>query len=239
MPRTPPSPHGNKDVGDIGSRRWLLLLPCSVFPCLPHLPFPSSSVAAQKPNPYAALPRSTVPRPMPNQSLTTGLRGFSMSNGGICLVPLSMSAAASGESDFELLEYHLEARLGRRKNTAEEVLLSDLKEEGFPGHLLLIVNFFTLLKLPGPYYPYRGRILIPHFANGGCCLYIAALTKYGVRNSPRKVETIHQFGVGGPTITYFADLFHPCCRLSLQFIQRCCKVGTLDVLDCVMNQKEH
>ncbi|RWW01963.1 hypothetical protein GW17_00034976 [Ensete ventricosum] len=98
MPRTPPSPHGNKDVGDIGSRRWLLLLPCSVFPCLPHLPFPSSSVAAQKPNPYAALPRSTVPRPMPNQSLTTGLRGFSMSNGGICLVPLSMSAAASGGS---------------------------------------------------------------------------------------------------------------------------------------------
>ncbi|XP_075091673.1 uncharacterized protein LOC107808255 [Nicotiana tabacum] len=26
--------------------------------------------------------------------------------------------------------------------------------------------FFTLLKLPGPYYPYWGLIFIPHFANG-------------------------------------------------------------------------
>ncbi|CAD5176549.1 unnamed protein product [Musa acuminata subsp. malaccensis] len=55
---------------------------------------------------------------------------------------------------------------GVLKNTAEEVL-SDLKEEGFPWYLFLIVSFFTLLKLPGPYYPYWGRLLIPHFANGG------------------------------------------------------------------------
>lgn len=36
---------------------------------------------------------------MPNQCLTTGLSGFSRSDGGMCLVPLAMSAAASGDSD--------------------------------------------------------------------------------------------------------------------------------------------
>ncbi|RVW61280.1 hypothetical protein CK203_020639 [Vitis vinifera] len=36
-----------------------------------------------------------------------------------------------------------------------------------PWHLIAIAIFFTLLKLPGPYYPYWGRIFIPHFANGG------------------------------------------------------------------------
>lgn len=41
------------------------------------------------------------------------------------------------------------------------------QEEGFPWYLFLIVSFFTLLKLPVPYYPYWGRLLIPHFANGG------------------------------------------------------------------------
>ncbi|MCL7046478.1 hypothetical protein MKW94_008014 [Papaver nudicaule] len=42
-----------------------------------------------------------------------------------------------------------------------------LKEARFPYHLVAIGLFFLLLKLPGPYYPYWGRILIPHFANGG------------------------------------------------------------------------
>ncbi|XP_077233547.1 uncharacterized protein LOC143875843 [Tasmannia lanceolata] len=41
-----------------------------------------------------------------------------------------------------------------------------LKEGEYPWHLLAIAIFFTLLKLPGPYYPYWGRIFIPHFANG-------------------------------------------------------------------------
>ncbi|ERN14194.1 uncharacterized protein LOC18442449 [Amborella trichopoda] len=43
----------------------------------------------------------------------------------------------------------------------------DLQEGDFPWHLVAIGAFFTLLKLLGPYYPYWGRILIPHFANGG------------------------------------------------------------------------
>ncbi|ONK64837.1 uncharacterized protein A4U43_C07F30500 [Asparagus officinalis] len=55
---------------------------------------------------------------------------------------------------------------GVMKDTAAGVS-SDLKEGGFPWHLLLIALFFVLLKLPGPYYPYWGRLLIPHFANGG------------------------------------------------------------------------
>ncbi|CAA0825669.1 embryo defective 1273 [Striga hermonthica] len=35
-----------------------------------------------------------------------------------------------------------------------------------PWHLIALIIFFAVLKFPGPYYPYWGRILIPHFANG-------------------------------------------------------------------------
>ncbi|XWS67986.1 hypothetical protein CRYUN_Cryun04dG0051500 [Craigia yunnanensis] len=41
-----------------------------------------------------------------------------------------------------------------------------LKDAEVPWHLIAIAIFFTLIKLPGPYYPYWGRIFIPHFANG-------------------------------------------------------------------------
>lgn len=43
-----------------------------------------------------------------------------------------------------------------------------LKEDAeVPWHLIAMTIFFTLIKLPGPYYRYWGRILVPHFANGG------------------------------------------------------------------------
>lgn len=35
-----------------------------------------------------------------------------------------------------------------------------------PWHLISMLIFFALLKCPGPYYPYWGRITIPHLANG-------------------------------------------------------------------------
>ncbi|KAF7840876.1 myb proto-oncogene protein [Senna tora] len=41
-----------------------------------------------------------------------------------------------------------------------------LKDAEVPWHLIVIAILFTLIKLPGPYYPYWGRILIPHFTNG-------------------------------------------------------------------------
>ncbi|KAK4258731.1 hypothetical protein QN277_005146 [Acacia crassicarpa] len=41
-----------------------------------------------------------------------------------------------------------------------------LKVAEVPWHLIAIAILFTLIKLPGPYYPYWGRILIPHFTNG-------------------------------------------------------------------------
>ncbi|EYU42651.1 hypothetical protein ABFS82_14G110700 [Erythranthe guttata] len=41
-----------------------------------------------------------------------------------------------------------------------------LKNAEVPWHLISVLIFFALLKFPGPYYPYWGRILIPHFANG-------------------------------------------------------------------------
>ncbi|XP_068655371.1 uncharacterized protein [Aristolochia californica] len=52
-------------------------------------------------------------------------------------------------------------------NNAALDVAPDLKVGGFPWHLLLMAFFFTLLKLPGPYYPYWARIFVPHFANGG------------------------------------------------------------------------
>lgn len=54
---------------------------------------------------------------------------------------------------------------GILKETALE--LSSLQDAEVPWHLISIAVFFTLLKLPGPYYPYWGRIFIPHIANGG------------------------------------------------------------------------
>lgn len=42
-----------------------------------------------------------------------------------------------------------------------------LKDAEVPWHLFVMAIFFTMLKLPGPYYPFWGRILIPHIANGG------------------------------------------------------------------------
>lgn len=44
--------------------------------------------------------------------------------------------------------------------------MSDFQDAQVPWHLIAIAIVFTLIKLPGPYYPYWGRILIPHFANG-------------------------------------------------------------------------
>lgn len=41
-----------------------------------------------------------------------------------------------------------------------------LKDARVPWHLIAIAIVFTLIKLPGPYYPFWGRVLIPHFANG-------------------------------------------------------------------------
>lgn len=35
-----------------------------------------------------------------------------------------------------------------------------------PWHLISMLIFLVLLKCPGPYYPYWGRIIIPHLANG-------------------------------------------------------------------------
>ncbi|KNA14998.1 hypothetical protein SOVF_102260 isoform A [Spinacia oleracea] len=55
---------------------------------------------------------------------------------------------------------------GILKETVQE--LSPLtKDADVPWHIIGIATFLILLKLPGPYYPYWGRLFIPHFANGG------------------------------------------------------------------------
>lgn len=60
---------------------------------------------------------------------------------------------------------------GILKETALE-LSPLLKVAEVPWHLIVIATFFTLLKLPGPYYPYWGRIFIPQFANGGLLMIL-------------------------------------------------------------------
>ncbi|KAJ8763420.1 hypothetical protein K2173_002303 [Erythroxylum novogranatense] len=52
-----------------------------------------------------------------------------------------------------------------------------LKDAEVPWHLIVIATVFALIKLPGPYYPYWGRIFIPHLANGVLwrCLWLAFL----------------------------------------------------------------
>ncbi|EPS72913.1 hypothetical protein M569_01843, partial [Genlisea aurea] len=41
-----------------------------------------------------------------------------------------------------------------------------LKSAEVPWHSIGIAVFFALVKLAGPYYPYWGRVFIPHIANG-------------------------------------------------------------------------
>lgn len=66
-----------------------------------------------------------------------------------------------------------------------------LKDAEVPWHLIAIAVLFTLLKLPGPYYPYWGRIFIPLFANGALlrCLWFAVLW---YRKPKRGVAAINQ-----------------------------------------------
>ncbi|CAN0878996.1 hypothetical protein LINGRAHAP2_LOCUS12783 [Linum grandiflorum] len=54
---------------------------------------------------------------------------------------------------------------GLLRDTAME-MSSVLKTAEVPWHLFLVAMIFALIKLPGPYYPYWGRLLIPHLANG-------------------------------------------------------------------------
>ncbi|XP_057445155.1 uncharacterized protein LOC130737410 [Lotus japonicus] len=54
---------------------------------------------------------------------------------------------------------------GILKETALD-LSPRLRDAEVPWHLIAVAIFFTMIKLPGPYYPYWGRIFIPHFANG-------------------------------------------------------------------------
>jgi len=56
----------------------------------------------------------------------------------------------------------------------------DYQDAEVPWHLIAIAVFFVLLKLPGAYYPYWGRMLIPHFANGALLRvfgWVASCTK--------------------------------------------------------------
>ncbi|KAL5719760.1 hypothetical protein ACHQM5_012502 [Ranunculus cassubicifolius] len=71
-------------------------------------------------------------------------------------------------------------------------LYPHLKEEEFPWHLVAVAAIFVLIKLPGPYYPYWGRIFIPHFANGGLlrCVWFAFISTR--RQTVAKEPTVQQ-----------------------------------------------
>ncbi|KAJ7559903.1 hypothetical protein O6H91_04G106000 [Diphasiastrum complanatum] len=55
---------------------------------------------------------------------------------------------------------------GVLKDAAVE-LSEDLQKGEVPWHLIAIGFLFSLVKFPGPSYPYWGRVLLPHFATGG------------------------------------------------------------------------
>ncbi|XAR59481.1 hypothetical protein NMG60_11015330 [Bertholletia excelsa] len=79
---------------------------------------------------------------------------------------------------------------GILRDTALE-LSPSLKEAEVPWHLIAIAILFTLLKLPGPYYPYWRRVIIPHLANGGLLrtLYFAFLWYKRPKQSSGKTPT--------------------------------------------------
>ncbi|XP_065854892.1 uncharacterized protein [Euphorbia lathyris] len=61
-----------------------------------------------------------------------------------------------------------------------------IKDAEVPWHLISIAIFFTLIKFLGPYYPFWGRIFIPHFANG--VLWRAAWSAFLWSRRPRKTS---------------------------------------------------
>lgn len=61
-----------------------------------------------------------------------------------------------------------------------------LQEAEVPWHLISIAIFFALIKFPGPYYPFWGRIFIPHFANG--VLWRVAWSAFLWSRRPRKAS---------------------------------------------------
>ncbi|XP_021718342.1 uncharacterized protein LOC110686067 isoform X1 [Chenopodium quinoa] len=76
---------------------------------------------------------------------------------------------------------------GILKETAQE--LSPLtKNADVPWHMIAIAILLVLLKLPGPYYPYWGRMFIPHFANGG--LLRVFLMMYFWYQKPKKSQLL-------------------------------------------------
>ncbi|XP_057526960.1 uncharacterized protein LOC130806064 isoform X2 [Amaranthus tricolor] len=76
---------------------------------------------------------------------------------------------------------------GILKDTAQE-FSPLLKDAEVPWHLILIAVFLALLKLLGPYYPYWGRIFIPHFANGGLLRVIVMM--YFWYQKPKKSQLL-------------------------------------------------
>lgn len=71
-----------------------------------------------------------------------------------------------------------------------------LRNATMPWHLLAIGIFFTLLKLPGPNYPYWGRILIPHLANGALWRTVWLAFMWYIRPNKASETTITDSVVG-------------------------------------------
>lgn len=69
------------------------------------------------------------------------------------------------------------------------ISILDHQDGDVPWHLIAIAVFLTLLKVPGPYYPYWGRFFVPHFANGG--LLRVFIMMYFWYQSPKKSQLLH------------------------------------------------
>ncbi|OAY29428.1 uncharacterized protein LOC110600766 isoform X2 [Manihot esculenta] len=80
---------------------------------------------------------------------------------------------------------------GVLKETALE-LSPLLKDAEVPWHLIASAIFFTLIKLPGPYYPYWGRIFIPHIANGALWRTLWSVFLWYRRPRKGSGEVIHK-----------------------------------------------
>ncbi|GLJ27308.1 hypothetical protein SUGI_0535990 [Cryptomeria japonica] len=80
------------------------------------------------------------------------------------------------------------------ETSIELKLPQNYKEGDLPRNVLIIISFFSLIKIIGPFYPYWARIILPHFANGGLCRTIWLAKDYLTKNLSQTIEALNHSG---------------------------------------------
>ncbi|KAL9265770.1 Drimenol monooxygenase-like protein, partial [Drosera capensis] len=82
------------------------------------------------------------------------------------------------------------------------------KDAVVPWHLITLAMVFVLLKLPGPYYPFWGRIFIPQLANGGLWRIFWSLHLWNRGHINRRISSVEECCQAGTAINIGQAVFN-------------------------------